>query len=46
MNISTVGRQVSAPAFTERVEAGEFNALIKKVTDDKVIFPANTKDEA
>lgn len=46
VSVSTVRRQVSALAFTERVEAGEFDALIKKAVDGKVVFPANTKDEA
>lgn len=45
-SVSTVRRQVAALAFTERVDAGEFAALVKKATDGKVIFPANTKDEA
>lgn len=46
ISVSTVRRQVSALAFTEQVEAGEFAALVKKAVDGKVVFPANTKDEA
>lgn len=45
LSVSTVRRQAATLDFTQRVEAGEFTALVKKAKDGQVVFPASTKDE-